>query len=171
MPHTPLLTTLGLLGEPGTRTGLGCSPSQDLSDGSGSRLPWPCSCPGSSCSSGSPAQKPIESLTSWDRHTYRRSQCAVNPFLLPPPPKLQRASGGSSLPPAPPQPVQSRIEKSVSKATWIPSPSMQRQPGTRKGTEPTTGLVLAEAQLPTCWVTCTGHHFLRASAASLQNRS
>lgn len=33
--------------------------------------------------------------------------------------KLQRASGVSSLPPVPPQPVQSRTEKFVSKATWI----------------------------------------------------
>lgn len=33
-PNTSLLTTLGLLGEPGTRAGPGCSPSQDLSDGS-----------------------------------------------------------------------------------------------------------------------------------------
>lgn len=35
--------------------------------------------------------------------------------------KLQRASGVSSLPAAPPQPVQSRTEKFVSKATWIPA--------------------------------------------------
>lgn len=39
-PTSPL-TTLGLLGEPGT--GLGCSPGQDLSDSSGS-------CPSGSCS-------------------------------------------------------------------------------------------------------------------------
>lgn len=40
MPPTNPLATLGLLGEPGTGTGQGCSPSQDLSDGSGSRLSW-----------------------------------------------------------------------------------------------------------------------------------
>lgn len=40
MPPTSPLTTLGLMGEPGTSTGLGCSPGQDLSDGSGSCLSW-----------------------------------------------------------------------------------------------------------------------------------
>lgn len=46
MPSTSPLTTPGLLGEPGTGTGLGSSPGQDLSDGSGSGscpsglLPW-----------------------------------------------------------------------------------------------------------------------------------
>lgn len=40
MPPTSPLTTLGLLGEPGTGTGLGCSPGQDLSDDSGSCLSW-----------------------------------------------------------------------------------------------------------------------------------
>lgn len=51
--------------------------------------------------------------------------------------KLQRASGGSSLPPAPPQPVQSRTENFALKATWIPALKCSLVG------ERTTGLVLA----------------------------
>lgn len=78
-------------------------------------------CSRSSCSSGGPAQKPIESPTSWDRHTYCRSRRGVNPFLLLPPPPNSRGPRWLLLASSstPTNPVQD--EKYVSKATWIPA--------------------------------------------------
>lgn len=104
--------SLGLLGAAGTDTGLGCSLSslaQTCPTALALAGPGPTpstrlhSAPSrSSCGSGSPAQKPVESPTSRDRHTHCKSQLGLNPFLLlfcPPQKPL-----GSSLSPCSPAP-------------------------------------------------------------------